>query len=227
MTTARQVRQLAKPLLARHPDLVLTGRTLTLLPVRHIVRRIEFLSSPRADDFYPTWILTEMFLPWFDRSEAIGRCNERLAHPVRGWNWSWSDPAMADDLVHHIETKILPMLRSLDTFRTCLSFIRRHPETIPRLDQSWSMVTDIACGDLDAARSVWGQIGHRYRDGRRSSDPQLRYRPERYAAIGEPLLAGDRTKLASLLHAWEAENICGGNMEPYWQWTPFPLEDHL
>jgi hypothetical protein len=43
--------------------------------------------------------------------------------------------------------------------------------------------------------------------------------------VAEPLLAGDRAALATILHGWEADNIRGTKIEPYWEPTPFPLED--
>ena len=43
--------------------------------------------------------------------------------------------------------------------------------------------------------------------------------------VAEPLLAGDRAALARILHGWEADNIRGTKIEPFWEPTPFPLED--
>ncbi|MEZ5849035.1 MAG: hypothetical protein R3D68_00100 [Hyphomicrobiaceae bacterium] len=40
MTTAAQVKRMAKPLLARHPDLALVGRMIVIRPVRHVLRAI-------------------------------------------------------------------------------------------------------------------------------------------------------------------------------------------
>ena len=52
---------------------------------------------------------------------------------------------------------------------------------------------------------------------------RIRWRMQ-LAAVAEPLMAGDRPALAKILHAWEAANVRGTEVDPYWEPTPFPLE---
>lgn len=44
-------------------------------------------------------------------------------------------------------------------------------------------------------------------------------------SVSEPLLAGDRAALATLLHGREADSIRGTEIQPYRGPTPVPPED--
>ncbi len=86
------------------------------------------------------------------------------------------------------------------------------------------MIVHIAAGDLDAARRIWHEqqpwhAGKSFPPGSRPHQWQVQL-----AAVAEPLMAGDRPALAKILHAWEAANVRGTELEPYWEPTPFPLE---
>jgi len=86
------------------------------------------------------------------------------------------------------------------------------------------MIVYIAAGNLNAARAIWHErqawhIGKSFPPGSRPHRWQTQL-----AAVGEPLMAGDRPALAKILHDWEAANVRGTELEPYWEPTPFPLE---
>lgn len=86
-------------------------------------------------------------------------------------------------------------------------------------------MTAIALGELDAARAIWAKTDGFYRPGRIMDEPYRQLEYDRLCEIDEPLMAGDRAGLAALLHRWEAENIVGSPLEPYWVAERFPLED--
>ena len=167
-------------------------------------------------------------------------------------SWRWSDAAIPAHFVKVVENEVMPVLRPLSEYGNFSLFHREcilpygmiHPET--------QLLIDIASGDLESARATWRRLLDRYevdlcagvpvvrplssRERRRMSVEALaehdragackmyRWRREKYLTVGPPLLAGDRTALAAILHRWEAENVRGSPYEAYWAATPFPLE---
>lgn len=86
------------------------------------------------------------------------------------------------------------------------------------------MIVYIAAGDLEAARKIWHEQQPLH--ARRTFPPgSLPHRWQtQLTAVADPLMAGDRPALARILHEWEAANVRGTELEPYWEPTPFPLE---
>lgn len=68
---------------------------------------------------------------------------------------------------------------------------------------------------------------HKYVPRTSVSDDSGDYVYDQFCLLTEPLMAGDRAALARLLHGWEASNMIGTKLEPYWRSTPFPLEHPL
>ncbi|WP_155912015.1 hypothetical protein [Methylobacterium sp. 77] len=175
-----------------------------------------------------SWHLTEFFMPEALRWPFLGRCNDRIGRSKGfkgGWGWLWSDPTIYQDIVTRVEADALAMLRPLDSTRKCLEFARTRPETEGYLGPQWHLITAIALGELDEARTIWSKIGRSYRKGFDIEDPYLQPVYDRYCLIGEPLMADDRAGLAAILHRWEAEYLVGSPLEPYWAPSPFPLEE--
>ncbi|WP_267357473.1 MULTISPECIES: hypothetical protein [unclassified Methylobacterium] len=86
------------------------------------------------------------------------------------------------------------------------------------------MIVHIAAGNLEAARAIWHER-HAWHAGRSFPPSSRAHRWQtQLAAVAEPLMAGDRPALAKILHDWEAANVRGTVLEPYWEPTPFPLE---
>ena len=228
MTTDRQVKAVVRPLLARHSDLFYVRRTLCIRPVRHFARMVLFDACSSADICVPQWILLNTFLPTVRVASIIGRCSDDLTPPEpRGGLWCWSDPTMAGALAERVDAFALPLLRSLDTFERSLWFGIGHMTQRGTLDPSERVVMDIASGDLDAARRIWGKVGRSYVPGEVLRWTGLQPRYDQYCRIGPLLLADDRPALSKLLHEWEAANMRGSPLEPHWEPTPFPLDAGL
>lgn len=72
---------------------------------------------------------------------------------------------------------------------------------------------------------MWAKTDGYYRPDRILDEARRQPMYDRLCLIGEPLMADDRAGLAALLHRWEAENIVGSPLEPYWVAERFPLEN--
>jgi hypothetical protein len=117
---------------------------------------------------------------------------------------------------------MLPLPRLLNTTEKGLAFMTAQDDSSEFRGWPWSMAAAFVLGDLEAARRIWPDTA---RPPRFSPAPPGSRNPwHRYRKIGPPLFADDRDALARLLHRWEAENVMGEVVEPYWQPTPFPLE---
>jgi hypothetical protein len=217
MTTARQIRQLVRPLLKRHPDLALvTSDSLWLTPVTHVARVIHIGRTSSALYCKPSWWLLPLFLPDTNPTRDIGFCTGYIRTPTDASKsldlWFWDNPLMMSELHLRIE-KTLRLLRTLDNLRSCRSFTEAH------MDYTWgktfveNIVYDIAMGNLKLARCWLHKVN--------ASCPRL---CERIREIDEPLMDDDRAALAAVLHRWERENVAGTEVEPFWTPTPFPLE---
>ena len=228
MTKSEQVETLMAPLLARHPDLFLFDRTLGLRPVRHFARMVVFGDGTSPDVCVPKWIVLPTFRPNVGVASTLGRCFSDLYSRRREYGrWLWSDAAMMADVAERVEAYALPLLRPLDTFERSLWFGIGHTIVQKSVDHRERMVMDIAGGELDAARRIWSEAGHTPVAGAVPSDPSLQADDDAYGRIGPPLLADDRPALSRLLHGWEAANLRGSPLEPYWAPTPFPLDAGL
>ncbi|WP_156647599.1 hypothetical protein [Methylobacterium sp. Leaf87] len=229
MTTKRQIKSLVQPLLERNPDLVLVGhQTLWLRPVGSVGRLVLIDRTSDPDWCVVRWHLSEFFMPSTWSWEGLGRCSDRIwrsAGFAGGQGWFWSDPTMYADFVTRVEADAIATLRPLDTTRKCLNFARTRPATIGHLHPYWHLITAIALGELDAARAMWAKTDGYYRPDRILDEARRQPMYDRLCLIGEPLMADDRAGLAALLHRWEAENIVGSPLEPYWVAERFPLEN--
>ncbi|WP_336485392.1 hypothetical protein [Methylobacterium nigriterrae] len=229
MTTARQIRKLVRPLLERHPDLVLLDHAIWLLPLGQVARKISIERSSMARYFTLKWRLMELFGPKSIPGYTLGLCFSQVPRSRQFWDeigggtWVWSDPTMAEDFVVRVEEVMLPLLRSLDTTEKALTFMKAHDESSDFRGWPWNMAAAVALGDLETARRIWLDTA-RHQLGPDAPPPGSRNPWDRYRELGAPLLADDRDALARILHRWEAENVRGTALEPYWQPTPFPLE---
>ncbi|WP_187272616.1 hypothetical protein [Methylobacterium sp. WL9] len=169
-----------------------------------------------------------LFLPKINPDFAFGTYIEHLQRPETSSqeSWLWSDPAMIADAIAVIETEVLP---KLEVYGTPEGYVTLPPRehTIHYEPLEDRMLALIAAGDLDAARTIWHEKEPKYR-GKTYHPDSLPHRWQmQLTVVAEPLLAGDRRALARILHGWEAANVRGTKIEPYWEPTPFPLEAGL
>lgn len=228
MTTARQIRALTRPLLDRHADLALVaGRMVWLKPVAHVAREIWIDRTGRASDFYPKWHLTPMFTPEVTPASSGGWCWDLIRRPLRPGDWNWIDPTVPEDFVRQVEAETLPILRPVDTLEAYVAFARAHREAAMSTGHRWTLVMEIALGNLEAARAWWDKAALGFSMDVPDLTPRERFVRGRYNELGPPLLDGDRAALAAILHRWERENVTGTAAEPIWTPTPFPIEEAI
>lgn len=256
MSSAARLKTLIKPILSRNPDLMLAGKdTLWLRPVEHMGRQIHFRRGP-ADYFSLQWHLSALFVPalwvaphigsFYDRiGRSVMHCESRshlwlpagdeghlyrseapLFHAGTGL-WIYDDATLQEDLVHQIEA-LLRLLRSLDTLEKCIAFLRL-PIRLPMNQiEHWTMLMDLAVGNVDAAREFWRGVRHRHRAPSHEDPTDFFGRIAwRWLELDAPLMAGDRAALAILLSRWETENVQRLSLGEAWNLVPFPLERAL
>ena len=112
MTTARQIRKLVEPLVARQPDLAFIENRLVVKPVRHILRGVLFERSGEARRFYPTWFVMHSCQPLRNFADTW---TERIRHHGHRI-WEWDNPTTPSEFYSVIEEEILPFLRGIDNF---------------------------------------------------------------------------------------------------------------
>lgn len=126
-----------------------------------------------------------------------------------------------------IEAQALPHLRSLEGLEGWATYYR---ETFPIARTGYPedrLILDIALGDLEAARALLDTLLPHFRENLQPDVPIYQHMRRLIMTVADLLIAGDRPALAKILHGWEAENIRGTRIEPYWEPTPFPLERAL
>lgn len=229
MTTARQVRQVVRPLLERHEDLTLaTSHMLWLTPVTHVTRDIWIYPTRSALHFDLHWTLTPLFLPDVRATAHAGFCWDFIRRPFEPSEaakaWCWDDPTMPEDLLCGIE-KTLRLLRTLDTLQACRSFTEAHMDYTWGKDFFENLVYDIALGNLNLARCWWQQVEASPALHASHHDEFWRTWALRIQSLGEPLMDDDRAALAAILHRLERENVAGTEAEAFWMPSPFPLEE--
>lgn len=228
MTTTRQIKGLTAPLLERNTDLVDAGKnTLWLKPIDHVGRLILIDRTSNPDSCVVSWHIVEFFMPETTSWSSLGRCGGRIGrskHFPGGWGWRWSDPTIYGDFIDRVEADALPLFRSLDTTRKCLEFQRRDPQRSGYLDHYWHLGACIALGEMERAQALFSELSG-YRVGGRPAENLAEQRVyERLRALDQPLRSWDRAALCGLLAQWEAENLVGSPLEPYWLRNAFPLE---
>jgi len=224
MTTAGQVKQLVKPLLERHPDLVLVGRWIFVRPIRHFARGILVGRMLDPAKFRPQWAAIHLF-QWrrtFSLDWGEWLYNKSSALPG---SWDISEPKIATDLFREIEEEALPALRAMVTLDDYLSYVSQHYFRHKLYDwPQCRIIVETALGDLASARAtgranlaLWSRTGPQF-------DEETLDQYQRLRELCALLETDDRPRLAQLLHGWEAATARNLKIERIWEATPFPLE---
>ncbi|GLS71103.1 hypothetical protein GCM10007890_31160 [Methylobacterium tardum] len=231
MSSAPQIKRLAKPLLQRHNDLIMaTGNIMAYLPVTHWNPYIRIHNRPKRGNFTVDWWVDTRFEPghyaFISRIGACSLIGRSLKYRPRGRTglFEWDDPTMPGDFIDQVEARILPVFSSLDTLEKTIAHLRAHQHNSFAEHPPWKTLMHVALGEIPAAQAEWRNVMHNYVPRTTLSDPSRNYVYDQWCLLTEPLMAGDRAALARLPHGWEAENTIGTNLEPYWRSTPFPLE---
>ena len=226
MTSARQVRPIFEALKTKHPYISQIGsRFAVKSPVHHIALGIFIERTSDPDRCSPRLFMAALYFAGLPGAIAIGTYSEYLSRSPASAEkfWLWSDPAMVPEVIAVLDSVALPKLALYGTPESYATLPPR-PHWVYDEPHEDRMIVHIAAGDLDAARTIWHerqpwQAGKSFPPGSRPHRLQTQL-----AAVEEPLMAGDRPALAKILHDWEAANVRGTELEPYWEPTPFPLE---
>lgn len=232
MSSATQIKRLTKPLLERHNNLIMArGNVMTYLPVTHWSRYIRIHNRPKRGYFTFDWWIDTRFEPghyaFISLSGAFALLGRSLQYKPKGQNglFEWDDPTMPSDFIEQVEAEILPVFSSLDTLEKTIAYLRSHDHNSFAQHPPWKTVMHVALGEIPAAQAEWQSVMHKYVPGIIIPDASSQYVYDQWCLLTEPLMAGDRVALARLLHDWEATNMIGTKLEPYWRSTPFPLEN--
>ncbi len=221
MTTVREVKKLAAPLLERNPDLSLVGHLIALKPVHHILRGIYIDRTGQAKQCQPTSMMMSLF---FKRDDVVFGPGERLRRDKPGIPGLWwlDDPEIASDLVTVVERDVLPKLRSTQTLQDYLDVVL--PKNPRELKFAWGLQFSfaLASGDLDAARGFLASDRKMFYAGQLNG-----FREglgDRFLKDGAQASAEDRQALADYLHDCEAYTVGKLKISHLWEKTPFPIE---
>jgi hypothetical protein len=220
MSTTAQMKALAKPLLARNPDLVMIGRDIFLAPIRHVARFICLDNTSGKDGFSPR----AGALHLFEHRSFLGLTHtQTMGGPGQGL-WLLSQPDIQSRFLDTCERDVLPSLRAMETISDFAAFsgeanFPHQPMDFYALRQ---VPIDVALGNFDAARAICKALA-----SGKSMWSDSDFEEERTRILTElcpPLQTEDRAALAAVLHRWEAHSVKALKLEKYWEPTPFPIE---
>ncbi len=223
MTTAAQAKRLSRPLLARHPELVLVGRMIVLRPVRHVLRAIYIDRTSSAGEFVPRWSVMHLFQLYkaisFNLGADLYKPRPTPWHDRYPKLWWVDDPATPELLAEAIETAALPELEplgELEAFYQHLISVKDHAYHLRPYQQ---VIVEAARGRLDEVRVICRDELSRWSE----KDEYVRLPKQ----ICERLAEHDTASIIALLHEWEATTVQNLKIEHLWEPTPFPLEAML
>ena len=220
MTTAAQVKKLVRPLLARHPELVLIGRMIVIAPVRHVLRAIYIDRTRSGDQFNPRWAVIHLFehsrSVWFNLGGDIYKPRPTPWHDRYPTLWWINDPETPELLAETIETVVLPKLEPLHELEAFYQHLISVKDHAYHLRPYQRVIVEAARGRLNDVRHVCCDELSRWSD----KDEYVRL-PRQICAR---LAANDIAAVAALLHDWEATTVRNLKIEHLWKPTPFPLE---
>lgn len=245
MTTAAEVKRWTRPLLARHPDLLLVGRDLLLRPLNHIYRAIRFMGSSQRTYPNPTASFGVLFVPpSVPMSHTFG-LDLMVGHST--------DSGFAAKLSQMTDDALERGLRRLDTIQalyelTCedgllwnlagTGLLHSPPLQAAVLAALGKLEDLCAAVDAELAENEVGYLElleegliERERGGRDNWGDHKVSVANTYIArhkdmklLADLARSNDRASIAAQLHQWEAQRIDKLGLEPYWQPSPFPLE---
>jgi len=229
VTTRKQIRELAAPLLARNPDLVLEKDVILIRPIRHLFHFILIERTGNADTCDPRCATVLMFqrLNYF----PIGM-SRLIYRPGPCGLWSWSDPTMIESFLQTAENEVLPKLRAIRTLEDYYYTVPSHDPRQLIYDWFKLLLSSLALGWLDQARSLLEQnprvLGNEW------GVEYVQWLDEREAGLGTRLLEcgdglgrDDRLRIAGYLHASEELSVRNLGLGKYWERTEFPIETNL
>lgn len=220
MTTAAEVKKLAKLLLDTHPNLALSGRTIVVRPVTHVLRGI-FIDRTRSKEFFSVYCLLDLlFRTDFGPNLGIGPELYR-----KNGRWDLTSQGIEKDLVKIFNIEALPLLEQASSLRAYEDYVLETKRDAAIVAGSVSAAElKVALGELEVAASLAERFIKNFEARIERLEPfelnYLKAAKELYALI----LRGDRRALAEHLHANEKRNVERLKIAHLHERTPFPLE---
>jgi hypothetical protein len=216
---------MVRPLLESNADLVLVGRMIYLKPVHHFARAVLIGRTSSANRFSPRWTVIHLFEVRRIFTLNWGDYLDELLPGLHGFNWPTDAPSIAEGLCQAIEKQALPWLRTMSTLDLFLAFVSQNLFRHHMYDKGDAeVIVRVAQGYVDAARKICEQQIERWSTDKPHYDADDRAHFRRLRELHPLVMKDDRTGLARLLHAWEAETAKNFKIEHLWEPTPFPLE---
>jgi len=226
MTTRKQIKELAAPLLARHADLALVKDTIVIRPVNHLLHFILIERTGNADAFDPRWTTTILIQGMADI--PIGEAR-RLYRVGSGKPWVWSDATMVQSFVEMIENEVLPQLRAVRTLQDYVDMVLSRVPDDPYSRWAPAILCSLALGDLGQVQTLLEQNPRLHGTDMGSHYVKMLNRLDRGLGTrllerGKRLERADRLKLAEHLHDMEELSVKNLGLEKIWVRTEFPIE---
>lgn len=236
MATFRQMRALAGPFLALHPEYVMRKRVVFRVPFRHFRMGMTFDSTGHSDEVYLSWFVFFGF----------GVPPSFTAGISDGMDRSWGElgtPNLQKKIVSEMEKVVSGILTDDTRLETMEQVNSCATSPFGKLNYVSRGLLYAALGDfarsisefeehlawMKNSNSMWRQA-FRYPVGSKKWEAQQRLfrgSEEEAAAIGgllDTLTRGDEGAVAHILHAWEIDYVQKFDLERYWEPSPFPLE---
>ncbi len=231
MATARELRQLLRPLLKRRPDLALGRRELFFLPLTHYLRGVAFTVSRRSKRFEAHSIVSQLF------NGSCGLPDDGNDHqPSYEVSESWvDDPERASaELCRHLEQRALPLVAAITGPREHENAPEYMPlyfdDTPPLKFANYAFTVALgACfpGDFERAKRVLTDVLVYYGEFMPTeATEEFRFGADLFGRMAYllRLLRTERARIPQLLHDWEAYRVDSLKLTKYWKPTPFPCD---
>lgn len=222
MSTTAQMKALAKPLLARNPDLVMIGRVVYIAPIRHVARFICLDNISGKDGFNPRAGVLHLF----EYSDFLSLTHtQSMGSPGKGL-WLLTQPGIQSRFLDACENVVLPWLRAMESIADYAAFSGRanFPDDSMDMFALRQISIDVALGNFEAARTICADLASGKSPWR---IPDFEEECRRILTeLCPPLQREDRPALAAVLRRWEAHSVKALKLEMFWEPTPFPIEEN-
>ena len=207
--------------LERH-GLIHSGLWTVVKPVRHFVRRMTAYDLPEKGALYGVWSIQSLWAPLFptELEDTIGfRTSFPQGEAILISPELMPLPIGYEAFQEHVETAILPFLRSVDSLER---FYRLTAGQANPVTPHSNFCLELAMGNFDAARkqmarqrSDWSQKQDDYFD-----EGEL----EQIRQLCRLLDDANYGAIARTLHEWEALTAEYSDLKNIWEPSPFPFE---
>jgi hypothetical protein len=250
VTTAAEIRKWTRAIASSRDDVVLRGRFLFMIPIRHVIRGVAFPGSWDKTLPRPYWFVATTVTPpagsfggkWRGNLD-VGRSNE---------------PGFSEILDFHLNRAIEEELAPLETIEAFYAAAATRNRPAP-VHGNWERLQHFpanhaavlaALGRLEEAGSeasafvdkyelLWQQrllTGEAMMASRRTRGmgrDEVEFASHQLAlvdyakSLASLAASGKKAEVVSLLRDWERTNIHRWKLELAWEPTPFPLERDL